>query len=489
MQTSSSTTSQNATNSSLIDIGVNIFLGICRFPFLIISKIFQKLLSPVKRTTQRRTQNHSPTLAFRIIWMIALLLGEILIFSFSMKKCSWPEATEWDTSIATPFHVALIADPQIIDDYSYGRTGILQKISEIYPDMYMRKNWINLQTIFDPDAIIFMGDLMDGGRELDDNKWESELHRFQHLFFPRKPTKTPIYYMAGNHDIGFGDKIVDEAYNRFRKFFGRVNYMVNLGNHLIAVIDTIALSGSNEASKQEAMSLIETIAEGNSSNLNLPKILLTHVPLYRPRDTDCGPLRQKNNYINQGRGYQYQNLVRKNITDLLLDKIKPSVVFSGDDHDYCEIKHEEAGEITEVSINSFRFLLLSLYNPPKADNTSSSSPIIDNSTVNITYNNSYINNNTTPTFLYSQCLLPNQLRIYYWYLVLLIVTILCIFSHTFVKIRRNNEILPVWQRYQQPKGKWIMFSSQYWKLASKELGNIALFALSTYLICWIWFLI
>ena len=64
----------------------------------------------------------------------------------------------------------MIANPQIIDDYSYGRTGILQKITEVYTDMYMRKNWINLQHIFDPDAVIFLGDLMDGGREWDDNK-------------------------------------------------------------------------------------------------------------------------------------------------------------------------------------------------------------------------------------------------------------------------------------------------------------------------------
>jgi hypothetical protein len=86
------------------------------------------------------------------------------------------------------------------------------------------------------------------------------LHRFQHLFFPIKPTKTPIYYVAGNHDIGFGDRIVHKAYDRFRKVFGfggRTNYAISLGDHLIVVIDTITLSGTNETSKQEAMSLIE----------------------------------------------------------------------------------------------------------------------------------------------------------------------------------------------------------------------------------------
>src|SRR4051794_31346610 len=77
-----------------------------------------------------------------------------------------------DTTLATPYRIILIGDPQIIDEYSYGRRGILQKISEIFPDMYMHKNWENIGITFSPDAIIFMGDLLDGGREWNDEKYE-----------------------------------------------------------------------------------------------------------------------------------------------------------------------------------------------------------------------------------------------------------------------------------------------------------------------------
>ena len=80
--------------SSIARSCANILLGILRFPLLIISKITQKLLSPVKRT-QRRNRSHSPAFTFKFIWIIALLIGEVFIFSYSMRKCSWPEDENW----------------------------------------------------------------------------------------------------------------------------------------------------------------------------------------------------------------------------------------------------------------------------------------------------------------------------------------------------------------------------------------------------------
>jgi hypothetical protein len=41
----------------------------------------------------------------------------------------------------------------------------------------------------------------------------------------------------------------------------------------------------------------------------LPRMLFTHVPLYRPDLQYCGPLRHANRGLYQGHGYQYQNLV------------------------------------------------------------------------------------------------------------------------------------------------------------------------------------
>lgn len=82
---------------------------------------------------------------------------------------------------------------------------------------------------------------------------------------------------------------------------------------------------------------------------------MTHVPLYRPPGTLCGPDRQgRSREIHQGRGYQYQNLVNADLSRQLLDRINPVIVFSGDDHDYCLVKHnKDDEEIPEISVPTF----------------------------------------------------------------------------------------------------------------------------------------
>ena len=55
-------------------------------------------------------------------------------------------------------------------------------------------------------------------------------------------------------------------------------------------------------------------------------ILFTHVPLYRPERTDCGPLRERGT-IRQGRGLGYQNLLSQSASQFLLQTIRPAIVF------------------------------------------------------------------------------------------------------------------------------------------------------------------
>ncbi|MBE3110341.1 MAG: metallophosphoesterase, partial [Acidobacteria bacterium] len=101
---------------------------------------------------------------------------------------------------------------------------------------------------------------------------------------------------------------------------------------------------------------------------DLPTILLTHVPLYRAPGTPCGPLREHwppskpdadgvppavdhRNAISVTSGFQYQNVLNPADSAKLLDSVGGvKHVFSGDDHDYCEVKHE--GGATEITVKS-----------------------------------------------------------------------------------------------------------------------------------------
>lgn len=79
-------------------------------------------------------------------------------------------------------------------------------------------------------------------------------------------------------------------------------------------------------------------------------ILISHVPLARPDTVSCGPLREYGT-IQKGVGLGYQNLLGGETSDFLLDALRPIVVFSGDDHDYCDITHQHG--IREVTLKSF----------------------------------------------------------------------------------------------------------------------------------------
>ena len=61
---------------------------------------------------------------------------------------------------------------------------------------------------------------------------------------------------------------------------------------------------------------------------DLPRVLLSHIPLYRRNGTPCGPGRESSRPIQQGEGHNYQNLLDKPTSDWLLKTLAPTIVYS-----------------------------------------------------------------------------------------------------------------------------------------------------------------
>ncbi|CAG8433470.1 5303_t:CDS:2 [Ambispora gerdemannii] len=251
-----------------------------------------------------------------------------------------------DQSIAKPIHMLLIADPRTLNEFVLERTGKTGIFQEFPQNMYMRKNWQNIQKALLPDAVMILGDLINEGRKWDNVKWELAIHRFNIIFMQTPSLKqAPVFYLAGNQDIGFGNNNVSyEAYNRFRTVFGKTNYSLKIGNHSIIALDTVTLSGKNENLSLEATHLIEGLKMDSNK---APRILFTHTPLYRPPNTDCGPPRQNNRHI-----------LDESISTLILENVRPKLVFSGDAYNDCEIRHKSVDAV-EITVNSFNFAMVS----------------------------------------------------------------------------------------------------------------------------------
>ncbi len=69
-----------------------------------------------------------------------------------------------DGSNHHPTRVLLVSDPQVLDHRSYpDRAAWLTSLSQYMVDLNMRKSWWATKKL-NPDVLIFLGDMMDGGR-------------------------------------------------------------------------------------------------------------------------------------------------------------------------------------------------------------------------------------------------------------------------------------------------------------------------------------
>ena len=197
-------------------------------------------------------------------------------------------------------------------------------------------------------------------------RFNEEIQRFRSAFHVRN-SKVFTIGVPGNHDIGFGKNVIPYAYNRYSETFGTLNRGFEIANHTIVALDTVSLSGrSDSTSYKNAEEYLQKLNETKETDPSR-RILISHVPLYRHEDADCGP-RRHTAPIRNTFGYQYQSnlsdldLIQKDLSDIILESVNPSLVISGDDHDDCEFFHvlreRKVLEVrtTHVAYDSYIFL-------------------------------------------------------------------------------------------------------------------------------------
>ncbi|CAB52734.1 ER lipid phosphatase [Schizosaccharomyces pombe] len=337
-----------------------------------------------------------------IAFCFYVLYLEKIIHTRPHKKCDWRSWEQWE-STGNPVRIALVADPQLVDDLTYDYPRPLIGIVKWISDQFLRRHWRYLHKSLKPDITFIMGDLMDTGREFATEEFKKDYFRMMNVLDPKFTNKLEIY--PGNHDIGFGNHAIVKDIQRFESLFGPTSRSIDVGNHTLVIVDGIRLSNNvNPQVYQPARDFLKSF-ETNKDN-SRPRILLSHVPLFRPAINSCGELREKDDVIKYGLGYQYQNLLLPELSESILKAVEPIAAFAGDDHDYCEVVHNyqvdtREAATTEYNVKAFSmtsgilypgYQLLSLnypYDNPKADQKSS--------------------------YQTKLCILPNQIQIYVWY--------------------------------------------------------------------------
>ncbi|KAI0682059.1 Metallo-dependent phosphatase-like protein, partial [Cytidiella melzeri] len=307
-------------------------------------------ISPPEMPTAEQEKRPRPS-PYQPLVLRPILWYELAAFSYQVSQCPWPVIPRND-----PTGMADVAEPAQVD-------------------LNMRKSWWATKQLH-PDVIIFLGDMMDGGQyAMSDDEYESYLRRTKDMFAIDE--STPVYYLTGNHDVGIGssDEWSKFARDRWLSHFGPLQQRLKIANHTLVLLDAPGLveeerkrvvSGMSfpcwtAANPNGPIAFAQQSAEVVHSERH-PTVLLTHIPLFRPRDTSCGPLREHGT-IREGSGYGYQNTLDYLVSNMHLEGIRPSVIFSGDDHDYCEVHHpirpsddiplSELHSVKEVSVKSF----------------------------------------------------------------------------------------------------------------------------------------
>ncbi|KAK5941279.1 hypothetical protein PMZ80_006557 [Knufia obscura] len=196
--------------------------------------------------------------------------------------------------------------------------------------------------------------------------------------------------------------------------------------HRVSALDADTQSGKEESTDPLSVHTSQ-----------FPTIILTHVPLYRDSEKDCGPQRERGHAIRIANGYQYQNVLTPLISKDIVDKLDASqiaMVYSGDDHDYCEIEHNEfTGRIKEITVKSMSWAmgvrrpgvqLVSLLNPIELSEAMISSgyskPTPDKEEKVLNMPRGTVQNHL--------CLLPDQLGIFIRYGELLGLTLIALLA-------------------------------------------------------------
>ncbi|KAL7421241.1 hypothetical protein Q5752_004126 [Cryptotrichosporon argae] len=332
-------------------------------------------------------------LVLRFGWVVLVIWFEIGDFFASLSTCHFPDSQlrrrmpgGRKQAVVTPTHLVLLADPHVPHprlSYPPDSRPLANWLKQRFDELFMRKSWNVVTRLGRIDGVIVVGDMLDWGRGvMSDAEYEDYHALFRSIF--QLPPSVPMYFVPGNHDIPLGPNRLfsPHARERYAQHFSPPNAILPVANHSLILLDAIGLVEEDYRRYAAEMQfgewdgveggVIEFVKALGDDPPPAPRILISHIPLARAEAASCGPLREHGR-IQKGAGPGYQNLLGSETSRFLLEVLKPSLVFSGDDHDYCELYHP-AG-VKEVTLKSFSssagirrpgFQLLSLVPPAPA---------------------------------------------------------------------------------------------------------------------------
>ncbi|KAI0047527.1 hypothetical protein FA95DRAFT_1559071 [Auriscalpium vulgare] len=258
----------------------------------------------------------------------------------------------------------MIADAQIAAPHANAHTW-----TQFFRDVYTRKSWAAARRLR-PTDVVFLGDMLSSGVSIEsDDEYALYAGKFKGLF-PLDPT-VRVHYIPGNADVGLGiaTQFANPIRQRYERHFGAVNQHASLANHTLVLLDAPGIVDEDYLRAGQGVSFedwtpvqggtVEFVKGLAADGQTEPVVLFSHIPLHRAESKQCGPLRERGT-IHRGVGRGWQKTLGKHTSAFILENLRPTIIFSADDKDYCDITHvlphtslDPSRAIHEVTIKSF----------------------------------------------------------------------------------------------------------------------------------------
>jgi hypothetical protein len=252
-------------------------------------------------------------------------------------------------------NVVFIGDPQMEGLAREQREGLYGWFNNVLNDHLL---FVALRGVLDaarPRFVIALGDLF-YSQWLTDTEFTYIYHRYVRVVienvaaFPS--VVEPVLNMSGNHDLGYSSDFRDSTLRRFVSHLGDLNSMHVVAGHLFAVVNAMALdnvtTGDAVSHHNNAWAYVTEI-EAAVADSQLPLILCVHIPLYKPSGSCVGDSEVV--FSSGSYGVYSQTVLSQETSTLLLERLKPVLVFSGHDHEGCVYRHE-AHNVTEYTVRA-----------------------------------------------------------------------------------------------------------------------------------------
>jgi hypothetical protein len=319
----------------------------------------------LRKTLQTQSAARRSFLVLAVVWSAALVYGELVVHA--VHACAFPRVEGFPDE---QFNVFVLADPQLVDEFAYPHLPSWAHAWVAYLcDVQLRRSWKAQISVARPHLAVILGDLFWGPFEFtDEATWKLGVRRLNRVFGSTSDENTfrpsvPTMAVCGNHDIGmYRCNVPLKLKELWLKTFGPFHweYRTPFNVTLIGVSNPLLQDDQcAKNSKDESIAWLEKHQKEWASAGN--RILFVHIPLeaHPARDTgqcdEAGRGRRAGYRLTRGGGMGYENVLRGDLTSMLLEKTRPSLVFSGDAHDLCEVRVSSTGT-WDITLPSFSWM-------------------------------------------------------------------------------------------------------------------------------------